>query len=335
MRKNKLRSHEVMDFKRCPKKWYWKWRMGLVPKAHRFSALEFGTWVHESFQAWFAQGRKRNGKLADHFFEISADHIGTSTDAPPSLIEKAEELQILGVHMMTAYEKHWERDKALDIVAVEQPLEIDVTVEGEYVTTYMLKPDALFRYEPGRYRLLENKTARSIRTGHLPIDGQARPYGVLAERAFKSAGILGKNDRIDGILYNYLRKALPDERERNAEGLYLNKNGSVSKNQPSPTFHREFIAITTPAKVITLRRIQTDSAIITGIADSIREGRIEPSMIPKTPHHSCEKFCDFFAMCVAEENGSPIDSMRRDMFIRQDPYDYGESTDEPPSFEMG
>lgn len=312
--------------------------MGLTPKAQQFGALEFGTWMHSALGFWYGSGFKRNGELHMHFNTVAELSIAAAQQAgaPEHLLDKAWELAALGQEMTRAYTKFYhETDPNVDVVAVEVPLEFEISQGGEHVATYLLKPDMLFRVSRGKYRLMEHKTAASIRTAHLAIDGQARPYGVLAERAYKRAGILDKNDEITGITYNFLRKALPDEREHDAQGRALNKNGTVSKKQPPANFVRHPVNLTLPAKRVTLNRILTDAALITAVSDRVRDGRIAIEDLSKTPHNSCPKVCAFWAICEAEENGIDIANMRRSLFTRRDPYQYEESTDEPKSFEMG
>jgi len=84
-----------------------------------------------------------------------------------------------------------------------------------------------------------------------------------------------------------------------------------------------------------IKRIQVDTVIITQLTQRLRNGDIDPFLLPKTPHKSCPRFCQYFDICAAEDNGIDIGDMQRLMYVRQNPYDYGESTEEPISFEMG
>jgi hypothetical protein len=136
-------------------------------------------------------------------------------------------------------------------------------------------------------------------------------------------------------MYNFLRKAIPDERETDAQGRALNKNGTVSKRQPTPVFIRHPIELTTASKKIALMRLRLETKIVTEYARAVRERRIDPFFIPKTPHSSCEKLCDYFTMCVVEEQGGNIKEMQRTMYHRENPYTYlEETTDIPASFEL-
>jgi len=334
-----VRSHERMDYKRCPTKWYWKWRVGLVPVAKSFGALDLGTWVHYAFEHWYGMGYKRNGDLVEHF-RIAVDAAirnAVEAQAPPWAIEQAEELAALGEAMMIAYQRFYGADKSVYVLAVEIPLEFSIPdpVSGEVIAIHKLKPDMVYRDLQRDVWLMENKTAAQIRTEHLVIDDQARPYGAMAERALRKLGIIDPRAEFKGIMYNFIRKALPDEREMNKEGKYLNKNGTISKRQPTPLFLRYPVKLTRPAKVRTLERVRGETVLLTMLTESLRNKRIDPRDLPKTPHSSCSKTCQFFTMCVADEQGTDIRDMQKNMYVRQDPYDYEDSTDIPAGFEMG
>lgn len=336
----KLRSGERADFKRCPKKWYWRWRKGLVPREKRFGALDLGTWVHAALAAWYGVGRRRNGKLARHLMDAAERAIrqAKAEGAPEHALDKASELAALGEAMAVAYEIQYGRDSEINVLSAELPLEFTIAdpENDEPIAVHKLKPDLVFLDADRDVWLMEHKTAGAIRTEHLVIDDQARPYGVFTERALSNLGLMPRRAEFKGIMYNFMRKALPDLREVNKDGKYLNKDGSVSKRQPARQFLRFPVKLTRKAKARTLRRILGEAVVITEVTRALRLKEVEPIDLPKTPHHSCPKFCDYFAICVAEEDGIDIRDMTRNMFVRQDPYIYDEeTTDETPTFEMG
>lgn len=334
-----VRSHERMDHKRCPTKWFWKWRKGYVPKAVSFGPLDLGTWAHYAFEHWYGLGYTRHGDLVDHFrlTALAAIDKAIAANAPGYVIERAEELLALGEAMMIAYQRFYGKDKDIYVLGVEVPLEFTIPDPdtGEVIAIHRLKPDMVYADRSRDVWLMENKTAAQIRTGHLVIDDQARPYGAMAERALRKLGIIPASATFKGIMYNFIRKALPDERETNAEGKALNKNGTVSKRQPAPLFLRYPVTLTRPAKIRSLQRIRDETIEITTLTRLLRNDPSAWRRLGKTPHGSCEKFCQFFAMCVADEQGTDIADMERNMFVRQDPYIYEETTDIPASFEMG
>lgn len=339
-----IRSHERMDFGRCPKKWYWKWRKGLTPRAKTFGPLEFGTWWHEALAKWYGfplKLRRDPLSLQGEFIAASqlaitlAQHAG----APEHQIDKAQELAALGEDMAHAYVLHYQGDPDIQVIQAEIPLEFEIPDEtGKVVAVHRLKPDLVYADRNWGVWLMEHKTAAQIRTEHLVIDGQARPYGVMAEPALRKLGLLSGRHKFEGIMYNFARKALSDERQRDATGKALNKNGTVSARQPAANFVRHPVTLTRAAKRVTLARIQTETILVTTMAQEVRNGEWDPARIPKTPHSSCVKFCDYFSICAAEENGTDISEMTRSLFMQRDPYDYDDqnpTTDEHPTFEMG
>lgn len=333
-----IRSHERMDFKRCPKKWYWKWRRGLVPRAASFGALELGTWMHEALAAWYCNGKRRDGKLEDWFRQFATESIrnAESANAPERVLDSAYHLLELGAAMAKAYQHKYGDDPDLDIIGSEIPLEFTISdKDGMLLAVHHLKPDQVFRWN-GAVWLLETKTAATIRTEYLTIDDQARPYGAMAEQALRKIGIIRKSEQFAGILYNFLRKALPDSRPQNTNGQYLNRDGSVSKRQPPAYFRRFPVRMTRRAKQITLARLQSETIGITDLATFLRTGTIRSEHLNKTQHWSCPKHCQFFKICEAEEQGADIRQMEQMLYIRRNPYDYDPATtDELGTFEMG
>jgi len=338
----RVRSHEIMDYKRCPTKWYWHWRMGLVPTAVSFGALDLGTWVHEAFATWYQPGLRRQGDLRDLLADAAQSAMieAKRAGAPDYQLEKADQLAALGEAMMVGYTDHYGDDPTVEVLATELPLDFIIpgyeAWPGVPRVRYMFKPDMVYRdLLNGGAWLMENKTAASIRTEHLPIDGQARPYGVFAARALTKLGIIADPSEFKGIMYNYLRKAVPDARPVNDKGQALNKNGTVSAKQPAASFLRKPVILTRKAKVRTLERLRADAVEVAGMAAMIRADPAAAERLSITPHHSCPKFCDYFTMCVERENGNDITQLRRSMFKRVDPYAYPETTDEHATFEMG
>ncbi len=335
-----IRSHERMDYKRCQKKWHWKWRRGLVLRKKSFGALDLGTWVHSAFEAWYVPGDRRYGKLYDHFNEAAESAIAdaVNADAPSYEIEKAEELAVLGEAMCKSYAEHYENDRDVIVIGTEIPLEFTFPdSRGRLAAKHLLKPDMVYqKRSKGTFHLMENKTAATLgRTEHLVIDDQARPYGAMAERALRQAGVLGRKEVLSGITYNYLRKAFPDLRLKDAEGNSLNRDGSISKKQPAPLFLRKEVTLTAEAKRRTLERLRRETLKITAVAQEIRDRTLDPALLDKTPHHSCPKFCDYFAMCTSEEQGGDVSTFENTMYTRQNPYDYADTTEEPKGFELG
>lgn len=333
-----IRSHERIDYKRCPKKWYWKWRLGLTPKAKSFGATDLGTWMHEALAQRYTN--ERRASLYHWFNAIAGEALRQAriNEVPEHLFVEGQQLAQLGLAMAAAYDRHYGDDPDVRVIDAEIPIEFEITDDnGNPIAMHKLKPDLLYADQNDDVWLMEHKTAKSITSlEHLVIDDQARPYIAMSEIALRKLGLIRPDQQFKGVMYNYLRKALPDEREQNAEGKFLNKNGTVSKKQPAPVFVRHPVTLSSRAKVIALRRLQLEARILTAMRQELINKTINPAHLPKTPHKSCPRFCDYFTMCVVEEQGGDITEMRRNMFVRQNPYEYAEeSADEPLTFEMG
>lgn len=335
-----VRSGERATYKRCPKKWYWAWRKGYVLKSKTFGALDLGTWWHAGLAKWYGLlGLERNDSFAV-LFGIEANvaiQAAQENNAPDHVIEQADELAALGLEMALAYETYYGTDPGVNVLATEVHLEFTIPHldTGKIIAVHRLTPDLIYMDRDGNVWLMEHKTAKAIRTEHLSIDDQARPYGSMAERALRKAKILMPKREFKGIMYNFARKALPDQRPTNSKGQYLNKDQSVSKSQPPAYFVRKPVVLSRKAKLITLKRVQLETMIIVGMTKALRNKEIDPRDIPKTPHTSCPRFCEFFTICEAEEEGTDIREMERALYRREDPYATEETSDEVISFEFG
>lgn len=335
-----IRRGEIADAKRCLKRWYWAWRKGLVPRAAQFGALEFGTWMHAALADWYKPGSVRHRNSLQDLFHSHAAGAMYSADqagAPDHLIEQAEKLSALGKEMASAYQREYATEH-VKVIRAEVPLEFTIPDrDNKLVARYKFKPDLLYVDDQDLFWIMEHKTATTIRTEHLALDIQANGMAAMAEQALRKTELLPTGTTFAGVMYNFLRKALPDERPTNTEGKYLNQDGSVSKKQPPPYFRRYPVRLTRKKKAITLRRLQADVLWVTALTEVVHARNSDPGGIPKTTHYSCAKTCPFFTMCVAEEEGTNIRDMERAMFIRRNPYLYEEehhTTDERPGFEL-
>jgi hypothetical protein len=301
-------------------------------------ALDLGTWYHEAMAARYTAPGDHPA-VSYHFERVATLAVTTArlNGISETQIEAAKELRMLGWQMAKAYDLHYGDDPDVTPIVAEIPLEFEITDDkGKVIALHKLKPDLVYADQRGDIWLMEHKTAKSIRLGHLPIDDQARPYVAMAELALRNAGVLGRSDKFRGVMYNFSRKAVPDDRPKDAQGRYLNKNGSVSKSQPPPYFIRHPVELSRASKLSALRRLQMEARVITDTTQLIRADPSQHVHLLKTPHSSCTRFCDFFTMCVLEEQGGDVKEMERSMYFRENPYTYLEdTTDESKSFEFG
>lgn len=315
-----IRTSERRKFKRCPQAWEWAYRYGLKGKFREADALWFGTGVHEALAQWYKGPGLRRGQHPAKYWakwvgaEIAEIRTAISGDYNEDVWVDAKEL---GVAMLEGYVERYGKDETWDVIAPEESFQIDIPYRNKagVMAIYAGTFDLVYRdRETGEILLGEHKTAKTISTRHLSLDDQAGAYWAVASKVLQHRGVLKKGETIGGITYNFLRKAMPDTRPENEEGQKLNKDGSVSKNQPSPLFLREYVPRTRSERATQLRRIQNEAAWM-NIA------RRHPDGIIKTPTMNCAWDCEFFDMCELHDKGGPEWMEYRDaMFTVRDPY---------------
>jgi hypothetical protein len=373
-----LRTSERSAFKRCPAKWWWAYREGLKPKGAEATPLWFGTGVHIALAEWYLPGTKRGPHPAETFAKFAGDALTSVkiADATEERVAEYVDGKELGIRMLEGYVRKYGRDEQWHFISAEQAFRMNVpwpkseenrqgiwvVEDGQVMLVYAGTFDGVYRdLATGRIELLETKTAKAIMTSHLPLDDQAGSYWAVASYVLAQQGLIKPGERISAINYNFLRKALPDERPVDAEGYHTNKPtkahylaalerwlpdqklaakakldelealaklrnvtvlGERSKTQPLPLFHREFVNRTAAERRTQLRRIQDEALIMR----AVKEGLLP---VTKTPTRNCTWDCDYVTMCKLQEAGGDWKTHREVAFVQLDPYaDHRKSTDE-------
>lgn len=373
-----IRTSERVLFKRCKRAWWWAYREGLKPKRVS-NPLWFGELAHVALALWYCgPGTKRGPHPAETFKSLATDEMRMikTKAATDEEIAQWTDLRDLGITLLEEYVKEYGRDERWLVIAPEQTFTFDIpwpewwgkdtrALLARNVGTF----DLVYRdADTGWLWLGEHKTAKSVRTDHLPLDEQGGTYWVMAYRVLLKAGLIKKDERLHGIMYNFLRKGLPDLRPRDAQGYATNKPikkdyiealadgeiytaenlakmkldqleavaasvpttvlGERSKLQPSPLFVRHPVPRTRAEQRSQLIRIQDDAATM----EVYRRGELP---ITKTPHWSCARLCDFYDMCRLEETSGNWKDLRSVAYRVVDPYaDHRKSTEEIASFEL-
>jgi hypothetical protein len=296
--------------------------------------LWLGIGIHIALARRYGPGQRRRRDFIDKFREYCADDslsqaIRLKAEGDSLMAAKWTSALELGEAMLTGYREKYGRDRNWDVIYTEEQFQIEIPdprsrsrrdTLGRFASTF----DGVYRdRSDGLIKLMEHKTAAQIRTNHLNNDDQAGAYWAFATAVLQDKGVLGPRERIAGITYNFLRKALPDtDRERNAEGLYLNKNGSISKQQPAPLFARHFVERTRAERANQVRRIANEMIIM----EQFRAGNLP---IIKNNTMDCYWDCEFYTMCTLHEQGAEWREFREAQFIRVDPHaNYRPSTEE-------
>lgn len=332
--------------------------------------------MHEALAAWYCgPGLKRGPHPAETFAKVSDTdllHIRTEARSRGKAAAGGTEFFIeekmvpaleLGRVMLDGYVQWWGSDDSWSVIEPERSGELDVVDPdiGEPIAIYGFTYDLIYRdLKDGRVKLGEHKTAKAIQTDHLPLDPQAGSYRAVAGPHLREQGLMGPKEEIAGITYNFLRKALPDDRPRNAQGHCTNKPkkehfiaalaedgfptgpkttladleaiaaqrcltvyGEVSASQPKALFEREFVEKSRPSQQRQIDHIVADARRM----NDLRGGG--DLLLRKNPTRDCSWDCRYYHLCLLDEEGGDVRSFRKDVFRVADPYaNHRKSTEE-------
>jgi hypothetical protein len=229
-----MRTSERRDLKTCAQRWYWAQVEGLRP--HRdANPLWFGTAVHIALAGYYIPGTKRGVHPVETFnkaLDGERSVLVTNDDEEQQYVDA----RAMGVDMLTHYVEYYGDEPNKDYIAPEWAGSVLMERPAEKRGLFTL-PKLRFRYRftyDGVYRDLatgeiwldEHKTAASIWDDFLPLDDQAGSYWAIASAKLRKAGILPEGEDIAGIMYNFLRKAVRDDRPWIMVGdtkMYVNK----------------------------------------------------------------------------------------------------------------
>lgn len=357
-----LRNSERGLFKRCQ----WAWERSYIDRLenkHKFSiALWFGTGIHLALEKYYIEGTKRGVDpwvtWKEYCDEARGDtkFVNTYLDGDFSEAVSATEL---GTAMLKNYVAEYGPEPHIEVLSTEEPFNVGLRYDewtsdpldrGESVGQFVGTFDMVYRdHRDGKIYLTDHKTAAQLgssNTQYLPLDDQAGSYVAVAQHALREKGILKANERIHGIVYNYLVKRKPDERPRNADGLCTNKPqkkhyvehlegegldkmkvsdlellaaeqgvtvfGEVSANQPKPLLDRITVHRSAKQNRNQLQRVSTDLQ-----AMSLVRNKVLPAT--KTPTRECG-FCEFRDICELDEQGKSTADYIEQVYTTWDPY---------------
>jgi hypothetical protein len=240
-----MRNSERSTFLTCRHRWALTWVLGRQT-INQPTALRFGDLVHQALAAYYIPGRKRGPAPAETFarlYEEQAQALhegyGFNVFSDEAWVDALD----LGKGMLTRYVEEYAPDDAMyEVISSEQVFQVlvhhDLSRSMRFKAVGTL--DGVWRHLPtGRIIFKEFKTATAISQDALALDEQASMYWTFGPRWLRRHGILKEGEDIDHILYTFLRKAVPNPGYKyDDEGRKLNKDGSISKVQPSPFFLR-------------------------------------------------------------------------------------------------
>lgn len=358
-----LTTSERRAFKRCPARWYWEYRQGLRA-SEAAPALWFGIGIHEALAHYYGNlGYIRNLDFVD-VWNTYCDEDEMSKVIRTRPFDDAEEQWVdakaLGAQMLRGHHEKWGGDPDWDVIAIERPFQIEIPDPADPAGTLALFTstwDGVKRdRNTKRIGLMEHKTAKAISTGHLPMDDQGGSYWTFATMILRHEGVLGKRETIDEITYNFLKKAMPDDRPKDAEGYATNKPLKahyVDQMTAVAAMYEDFRSITGKEKIVDLEAMaKANNFTVLGERSSIQPGPLYErhpvqrnsaqrrtqvqniqreliAMAPlrdngvpyKNPTRDCSWDCPFYTMCELHDSGADWEEFRDGIFWSRDPYD--------------
>jgi PD-(D/E)XK nuclease superfamily len=312
-----LRTSERAALHRCPQRWWWTWREGLKPKATP-NALWFGAGIHVALADWykpgFVRGPDRPTKTWINYVHDEERYLKDAGSLPDET--KWVDSRDLGFAMLYGYVEEYGLDPTWDVIATEQTFQVRIKdVERGVDIIFTGTFDGVYRdITDNSLWLMEHKTAGGFpNVGFLELDDQASGYFMAAEIVLRHKGMIGPDEHLNGIMYNYLRKMLPDDRPRDENGMALNKDGSISKRQDTTRFMRY------PVWRSVQQRARTREALINE-AQLMAMYRNKQLAVTKTTNQDCV-WCPHFQLCQLHEADADWKEFEVAMYDRRDPYE--------------
>lgn len=331
-----LRNSERHDFKRCPLRWHWRYQEQLVPIDFSTGPLVFGSLGHLALASWYVPGKKRGIDPRETWDKITKelwDAVKVEKFVDDEIEGTWEDARLLGHLMLSNYLQHYGKDDHWQVLWVENQFKQNIPHPDDLrkkqnnngpIVKYVGTIDLVVRnHITDKIEYIDHKFMKTIEVDHLYIDDQNGGYLSIGTHELRQRGIIGPKEAVRVLVYNFLRKAKPDERPRNESGQYLNKDGSVSLRQPSSYFHRERIERTVQERNRQIERIGQEALVM----QRFREKKLP---IFKTPTRDCKWDCSYFDLCQIHESGADVDFAKNTMFRKEDPYlEYYEGADTP------
>lgn len=306
----RLSNSKVRTWRRCPKKFYYKYEMGLRTKTKSIQ-LERGSWIHELLQYhydgedWLA----RHKELTVEFYKLFEEEREDLGDLP------AECLTIMKNYLReyaTEDANYRVIDSELDeIVTLPNGLRIQIIVDL-----------ILEEKRSGALWIVDHKTRKNFSDDtSMILDPQLTVY-------YWGLGILGYK-KLNGVMYNEIRTKLPTAPEPLKSGElsraksidtdvytymraikraklnpadYSETLALIAQRQHQRFFRRTFIPKDIPMTKQTIREFAM-------AAEEIEEAQAK-TRFPRTfIQNSCAWDCEYRDVCLTEYMGGDIDPL--------------------------
>lgn len=308
-------NSELRTFKRCRRKWYLQWYLGLQLKKHAYTgAAAIGNRIHQAFRWWYVEDktlaldpRETLEYLIKTDWDLIKESIKPNEDLPEGLVKKFKEEADLERAMVSGY-MEWIQDIGIDseftVIASETYLEVDIThlTRRQKPTKIIGKLDVrVRRNRDGVRQFMDHKTVQEFSTPSLtlPLDEQMLHYFLLES-------MTSKNDEYcSAALYNMIRKV---KRSARAKPPFY-KRIEIGYNQYQVNSYKN-------------RMLETIEDIL-DIEEYLNDyPNIWLSKTYPNPTRDCVWDCPFFTVCGMFDDGSRFEAMIDQFYEKHDTLDY-------------
>jgi PD-(D/E)XK nuclease superfamily len=321
-----LRTSERGTFKRC--RWLWeKEYIRLLKPNEDTPPLMFGSMWHIAMHGYYKKGKRRGPHPAGLFekaIESEAARVAKLTGmAEHELTDKWADRIELGVAMANNYIETYGKDEEYEVLATELPFQVPVQhpvkIGPWFWYTGIL--DLLMLHLPTSLKeIWDHKTTKAIQTAYLVMDDQCTSYYTYGVDALINKRLLqpGERSELNGLRYNFARKAMPDDRPfqvENGRKYYLNLDGSISKRQPADYFKRHLV------RRHSFEKERTRQRVISEMADMDAVRREPEAGAYKNPTQWTCPGCWLLDVCELHEVGADWETALAQQTRTWDPYE--------------
>ena len=220
-------------FRKCKRKFYWKYVMHLRPKA-KAGPLLFGGYFHEALAEWYRAKRSSMKRIAGRYAEAAEKEVIQTTqfydqrdyDKLMTMINTFRGM-LVGYSKVYAHErKKW----IIDRDGIEAEKTIDM---GEF--NFIFKTDLITK-KGSRNFLVEHKTAARIPESYmdkLPLDTQVRGY------VFGANHPKGLNKKVTSVVYDVVKKCKLRKKSDEESAVFDKRITDDYVDRPEFYFFRE------------------------------------------------------------------------------------------------
>lgn len=356
-----LRSSERSTFKRCPQQWHWSYVEGLRQNGDEALALWFGTGMHlvwaEYYVPGFVRGRDPHSTWDEYCEGYDWAQIRLNDDQDG--YEVFMDARTLGHMMIDGYLAEYGSEPHIEVIASEQRVQAILPHHKDLTRAYVdLRGtmDCIVRdHRDNTIRLMDHKHMARVSIKHLGMDEQLAGYTTVAEHSLRRDGLIGPKERVDGIWYNLLRKAKPDERPRDDQGRYRNsptKPMIIEALLAELEYTEDEVkALKKLTKEKLLEEAEANEIVVLGeisklqgsprfirewvpfgarrkmrqitrlsedmfVMNAVRAGKLP---LQKFPGEHCS-WCPFIELCEMDEDGVDTEDFKKTVYHVEDPY---------------